>query len=141
MPLMAAMRGSMVSVRGKASVFAKRGSCLGRFAAWAGALALALQILLPLAPAQAALSVDRELAASICHSGAGDDAPAPAMAPHDHCQFCQIHTGAKLLLPELAPIPVSMPAALFALMPPGDGGVAGNPGHLPHPQRGPPSIS
>lgn len=137
----AAMRGVMVSVQDKASVIAGRGGCIRRLAAWAGALALALQILLPLAPAQAALSVDQELAASICHSGAGDDAPTPAMAPHGHCQFCQIHAGVKLLLPELAPIPAPRPAALFAPMSPGDGGVVGNPGHLPHPQRGPPPIS
>ena len=138
---MAAMRGLMVSVQGKTSVVAKRGGCLRRFAAWAGALALALQILLPMAPAQAALSVDLELAASICHSNSADNLPAPASAVHDHCQFCQIHAGAKLLLPELVLNVAPTPVALFTAMPPVDGGAAGNPEHLPHPQRGPPSFS
>jgi hypothetical protein len=131
----------MVPVRVMASVVAKRGNCLRRFAAWAGALALMLQILLPLAPAQAALSVDQQLAASICHSGPADGAPAPAKAAHDHCQFCQIHSGAKLLLPTLSWDIPSAPAVLFIILPPADGGAIGNPGHLPHPQRGPPSFS
>jgi hypothetical protein len=138
---MAAIRALMISVPGKALTATKRGSCLGRFAAWAGVLALVLQILLPLAPAQAALSVDQELAASICHSGSSDAIPAPAKAAHDHCQFCQIHAGAKLLLPELAWRVAPTPVALFTLIPPADGGAADNPGHLPHPQRGPPSFS
>jgi hypothetical protein len=135
------MWGLMISVRGKASVVAKRGSCLRRFAAWAGALALVLQILLPLAPAQAALSVEQELAASICHSNTVDGVPAPAKAVHDHCQFCQIHAGAKVLLPELVLNAAPAPVMLFSVSPPADGGAVGNPGHLPHPQRGPPSFS
>jgi hypothetical protein len=138
---MAAMRGLMVSVQGKASASAKRGNCLGRFAAWAGVLALVLQILLPLAPAQAALSVDQDLVASICHSNTPDTVPVPAEAVHDHCQFCQIHVGAKLLLPTLSWDMQSAPMARFILLPPADGGAIGNPGHLPHPQRGPPSLS
>jgi hypothetical protein len=131
----------MVSVQGKASAVAKRGSCLRQFAAWAGALALVLQILLPLGPAQAALSVDQELAASICHSGTADTAPSPAKAVHDHCQFCQIHANAKLLLPELLWSVAPTPVALFTVMPPAAGGAVGNSGHLPHRQRGPPSFS
>jgi hypothetical protein len=138
---MAAMRGLMGSVQGMASGVTKRGSCLARFAAWAGALALVLQILLPLAPAQAALSMDQELAASICHSGPGDSAPAPSKAVHDHCQYCQIHTGAKLWLPDLAWSVAPLPVVLFTVMPPANSGAVGNPGHLPHPQRGPPSFS
>jgi hypothetical protein len=138
---MAAMRGLMVSVQGKASVVAKWGNCLGRFAAWAGAFALLVQVLLPLAPAQAVASVEQELAASICHSGPSGSAPAPAKAVHDHCQYCQIHTGAKLWLPELAWGVVPAPVTLFTVLPPADGCAVGNPEHLPHPQRGPPSFS
>jgi hypothetical protein len=138
---MAAMWGLMVLNRGKASLVAKRGSCLRRFAAWAGVLALVLQILLPSIPAQAALSVDQELAASICHSGTANTAPASAKALHDHCQFCQIHAGARLLLPELAWSVAPTPVALFTLVPPSNGGAVGNPGHPLHPQRGPPSFS
>jgi hypothetical protein len=138
---MAATRGSMISVQGKISAVAKRGSCLRRFAAWAGALALVLQILLPLAPAQAALSVDQELAASICHANPADTAPAPAKAVHDHCQFCQIHSGAKLLLLELVWSVAPTPVALFTVMAPVDRGAVGNPEHLSPPQRGPPSFS
>jgi hypothetical protein len=138
---MAAMRGLMVSVQGKTSVAVKRRSCLARLAAWAGALALVLQILLPLAPAQAALSVDQELAASICHSGQPDSAPAPAKAVHDHCQYCQIHTGAKLWLPELAWSVVPAPVILFTVLPPADGRLSDSPEHLSPPQRGPPSFS
>jgi hypothetical protein len=104
-------------------------------------LALVLQILLPLTPVQAALSVDQELAASICHSNAADTAPAPAKAAHDHCQFCQIHAGAKLLLPDLVWSAAPIPTALFVVLPPVDGSTVGNPEHLPHPQRGPPSFS
>ncbi|CAA7617929.1 conserved hypothetical protein [Candidatus Terasakiella magnetica] len=135
------MRGVMVLFLGKASVSAKRGRCLRRFAAWAGALALALQILLPFAPAQAALSVDQELAASICHSGTADPSSVPTKSAHDHCQFCQIHAGAKLVAPTLSWTLPPIPVILFIVPPPPDGGAAGNPGHLPHPQRGPPSIS
>lgn len=111
-----------------------------RFAAWMSALALALQILLPLAPAQAAAVVDQELAASICHSPSSDSVPAPAQANHDHCQFCQIHVGAKLLAPVegmgitprlammfTAPVPVELSVAER---------LAGN-SHTP---RGPPSF-
>lgn len=138
---MAAMWGLMVLDRGNASTTAKRGGCLRRFAAWAGVLALVLQILSPLASAQAALSVDQELAASICHSNSADTAPSPAKAVHDHCQFCQIHAGTKLWLPELVWNVAPTPIALFTVMPPVDGGAVGNPGHPPHPQRGPPSFS
>ncbi|EME71111.1 hypothetical protein H261_05097 [Paramagnetospirillum caucaseum] len=102
---------------------------------------MVLQILLPLGPAQAALSIDQELAASICHSGTADTAPAPAKAVHDHCQFCQIHASAKLMAPELVWSVAPTPVALFTLIPPVDGGAPDNPGHLPHPQRGPPSFS
>jgi hypothetical protein len=83
----------MASTQGKMMAPAKR------FAAWVGALALVLQILLPLAPVQAAALVDQELAASICHSPSSDSVPAPVKATHDHCQFCQIHVGAKLRTP------------------------------------------
>lgn len=111
-----------------------------RFAAWVGVLALALQILLPLAPVQAALSVDQELAASICHSPSSESVPAPAQATHDHCQFCQIHVGAKLLAPVgdvsvaprqsvifAAPVPIEHPVAERLV------------GHS-HTPRGPPSV-
>lgn len=135
------MRGLMDLDRGKASVVAKRGGCLRRFAAWAGALALVLQILLPLGPAQAALSIDQELAASICHSNSADSVPAPAKIVHDHCQFCQTYAGAKLWLPDLAWSVAPIPVVLFTVVPPVGSAVAGNPGHLPHPQRGPPSFS
>ncbi|MDO8608243.1 MAG: DUF2946 family protein [Phaeospirillum sp.] len=131
----------MVLAQGKVSVVAKRGSRLGRFAAWAGALALALQILLPLAPAQAALSVDQELAASICHSSTGDAVPASGKTVHDHCQFCQIHASAKLVVPTLSWTVPPAPVTLFTILPPSDGGTVANPGHLPHPQRGPPPFS
>ncbi|OAN51292.1 hypothetical protein A6A04_16570 [Paramagnetospirillum marisnigri] len=131
----------MVSFQGNASTARKRGNCLGRIAAWAGVLALVLQILLPMAPAQAALSIDQELAASICHSNSTDSIPTPAKVTHDHCQFCQINAGAKLLLPALAWNVAPTPVPLYTVMPPADRGAVGNPGHLPHPQRGPPSFS
>lgn len=135
------MRGLMVLFQGKDVTAAKRGGCLRRFAAWAGALALVLQILLPLTPAQAALSVDQELAASICHSNAPDTVPTPAKAVHDHCQFCQIHAGAKLVMPDVSLAAAPAPVALVVVLPPADSGTASNPEHLPHPQRGPPSFS
>jgi hypothetical protein len=138
---MAATRGLMVLSQGKVMASAKRGNCLRRLAAWAGVLALVLQVLLPLAPAQAALSVDLELAASICHSGAPDAGPASGKAAHGHCPFCQIHAGAKLLLPTLSWDMPSTSVMLFIVLPPDDSGAVGNPGHLPHPQRGPPSFS
>lgn len=138
---MAAMRGVMVPLQDKASMIAKRKGCLGRFAAWAGLLALVLQILLPLAQARAALPVDQDLAASICHSGTDEGGGIPAKPAHDHCQFCQIHTGSKLLLPTLSWTMPSRPAALFTMVAPPDTGPAGSPDRLAHPQRGPPSLS
>lgn len=131
----------MVRSQVKAITTTKRGSCLRRLAAWAGVLALALQILLPLAPAQAAVGVDQELAASICHATTADAAPPSSNAAHDHCQFCQIHASAKLVAPTLSWSQPPRSVVPFAIPVPTDDGAVDNPGHPPHPQRGPPTAS
>lgn len=135
------MRGLMAFVPGKASAVAARRTGIGRLAAWAGVLALVLQILLPAGQAGAALSVDLELAASICHSGEAGGTPVPSKAIHDHCQYCQIHAGAKLLLAPLSWSAAPIPPIPVVVAAPEEGAIPGNPGHLPHPQRGPPSFS
>ncbi|WP_239988793.1 DUF2946 family protein [Paramagnetospirillum kuznetsovii] len=111
-----------------------------RFAAWVGVLALALQILLPLAPVQAALSVDQELAASICHSPSSDSVPAPAQASHDHCQFCQIHVGAKLLAPAQDMSAVPRLSGLIIAPIPLELSVAERLAGQSHTPRGPPTV-
>lgn len=127
--------------RGDWTATAKRLGALGRLGAWLAALALAFQLLLLLvAPAQAA-ALDRDLAASICHSSSENDAQAPAKAVHDHCQFCQLHAGIKLLAPPELTGPALPRGVLFAVVPAADSIGILHSVHLPQSQRGPPSHS
>ncbi|CUW41056.1 Protein of unknown function [Magnetospirillum sp. XM-1] len=119
---------------------AKRLGALGRWAAWLAVLALAFQLLLPTGPVQAA-AFDQALAASICHSSPESDAQAPAKAVHDHCQFCQLHAGIKLLAPPALSGPALPRDVLFAVVPAADSIGIVHPVHLPQSQRGPPSHS
>ncbi|CAA7612517.1 conserved hypothetical protein [Magnetospirillum sp. SS-4] len=66
-------------------------------------------------PAQAAMALEQDLTASICHSSdAPGEAGTPAKAKGEHCQFCQTHMGAKILPPTptawVAPEAESRPA-------------------------------
>lgn len=126
--------------RGDWTATAKRMGALGRLGAWLAALALAFQLLLPVAPAQAA-AFDRDLAASICHSSSESDAQAPAKAVHDHCQFCQLHVGVKLLAPPALTGPALPHGVVFTVVPAADVIGIVHSVHLPQSQRGPPSHS
>lgn len=127
-------------VRGEEAGTAKRLGGLGRLGAWLAVLALAVQLLVPAAPVQAAV-LDQDLAASICHSSGEPDAQAPAKSVHDHCQFCQLHVGVKLLPPPAA-AGLDLPRTLlFAVAPSADGGGILFSTHLPQSQRGPPFRS
>jgi len=126
--------------RGTAAGTAKRLGGLGRLGAWLAALALVVQFLVPITPVQAA-SIDRELAASICHSSGEADAQAPGEAVHDHCQFCQLHAGIKLLPPPAFTGLARSRTVLFATAAPADQGGIPLSAHLPQSPRGPPSFS
>ncbi|ARJ67076.1 hypothetical protein WV31_16070 [Magnetospirillum sp. ME-1] len=115
---------------------------LGRFGAWLAALALLLQVIVPLAPVQAAMVLDQDITASICHSSdTSGETGAPAKAKGEHCSFCQIHMGAKILpptptawvAPEAAPRPTLGPQAAPS--------APSQSVHQPQTQRGPPSFS
>jgi hypothetical protein len=113
---------------------------LGRLGSWLAALALAFQLLLPVAPVQAA-AFDRDLVASICHSSPESDVPTPAKAVHDHCQLCQLHAGIKLLAPPALTGPALPRGVLFTVVPAADFIGIVHSVHLPQSQRGPPSHS
>jgi hypothetical protein len=121
----------------------KRASRLGRFGAWLAAFALLLQVLVAVPPVQAApVSIDQELAASICHYDPAAIPGVPAKPAHQHCQFCQLHLGAGMLLPPVGgAAPAGLPLTLVVTEPGTVAPLSPLSRHLPQSRRGPPSFS
>lgn len=112
-----------------------------RWAAYLAVIALLFQLLLPVSAVRAG-GLDEALLASICHSSDEAAPTAPATVAHDHCSFCQLHLGMKLLpAPAVGTTPVPEPTALYAVIPSGAEGIAPPSLQSPQTRRGPPSLS
>ncbi|MGE4279258.1 MAG: DUF2946 family protein [Magnetospirillum sp.] len=113
-----------------------------RAGAWLALFAILVQVLMPLAPAQAGMTADG-LFPAVCglHDFTPDSQPAGDQADRQHCPLCQVQSLDRLVLPErlsFRAFPVVMETAAWphrSASAPALGSAV-----PPLPSRGPPSV-
>lgn len=111
--------------------------------AWLALFAILIQVLMPLAPAQAGMTADG-LFPAVCglHDFAPDSQPAGDQAGRQHCPLCQVHMADRLLVPERVVLRAFPAAVEKAEWPQGAALALGRGSAVPPlPSRGPPSVA
>lgn len=123
-------------------------SSLGRrfaagLGAWLGLFAILIQVLMPLAPAQAGMTADG-LFPAVCglHDFAPDSQPQDDQDQNRHCPLCQVQAIDRLVLPERLADRAFPALVAKAGWPQSPESAPGSSSAVPPPpSRGPPSVA